>query len=88
MSTKNGTITILINQQPFHFEKPALTPQEFRDAVGAAADYEVWLIVKDPDPEGQLPIDDTQITQPTEIKSGQRYRVVPPGTFGGDWLAA
>lgn len=88
MGNETKKITILINQQPFHFEKATLAPQEFRDAVGAAADYEVWLIVKDPDPEGQLPIDDTQITELAEIKSGQRYRVVPPGTFGGDWRAA
>ena len=83
MSVKNGPITILINQQPFHFEETTLAPQDFHAAVDAASDYEVWLIVKDPDPEGQLPIDDVQVTAPTEIKSGQRYRVVPPGTFGG-----
>jgi len=74
--------TILINQRPFHFEKTTLTPQDFRDAVGAPSDYEVWRIVKDPDPEGQLPVDDVQITASTEIKSGERFRVVPPGTFG------
>jgi hypothetical protein len=79
---KNTKVTIHINQRPFHFEKTILTPQEFRDQVNAASDYEVWLIVKDPDPEGQLPVDDIQITAPVEIKSGQRYRVVPPGTFG------
>jgi len=79
---KNGKVTILINQRPFHFEKETLSPQDFRDAVHAPQDYEVWLIVKDPDPEGQLPVDDLQITTPVEIKSGQRYRVVPPGTFG------
>jgi hypothetical protein len=79
---KNGKVTILINQRPFHFEKETLSPQDFRDAVHTPQDYEVWLIVKDPDPEGQLPVDDLQITTPVEIKSGQRYRVVPPGTFG------
>lgn len=74
--------TILINQRPFHFEKMTLAPQDFRDKVGAPSDYEVWQIVKDPDPEGQLPVDDVQITAPTDIKSGERFRVVPPGTFG------
>lgn len=78
----NGKITILVNQKPHHPDKSILSPQEFRDLVGAPSDYEVWLIVKDPDPEGQLPVDDVQITAPAEIKSGQRYRVVPPGTFG------
>ena len=75
-------ITIHINQKPYHFEQSVLSPDDFRAAVGAARDYEVWLIVKNPDPEGQLPVDDVQITQPVEIKDGQRYRVVPPGTFG------
>lgn len=76
-------ITILINQQPFHFNQPSLSPDEFRGAVGSPADYEVWLVVKNPDAEGQLPVDDLQITAPTPIENGQRYRVVPPGTFGG-----
>jgi len=80
METKK--ITIIINQRPFHFEKATLSPEEFRSAVSAPADYEVWRIVKDADPEGQLPVDDIQITTPVEIKSGERYRVVPPGTFG------
>jgi len=80
MSAKR--ITVLINQKPFHFEQTVLSPQDFRDAVGVQSDYEVWQVVKDPDPEGQLPVDDVQITEPVEIKSGQQYRVVPVGTFG------
>ncbi len=79
---KNGTITIHINQQPFHFDSSTLTPDEFRNAVHATADYEVWKIVKAPDPQGQLPVDDIQITASVEVKSGDRFRVVPPGTFG------
>jgi hypothetical protein len=75
-------ITILINQEPYHFDDSELAPEAFRDAVGAPNDYEVWLINKSPDPEGQLPIDDVQITAVVEIKDGQRFRVVPPGTFG------
>ena len=80
---KKKTITILINQKPFHFEVLELTPSEFRAAVEAPDDHEVWLVVRSPDPEGQLPIDDLQIAGSTEIENGQRYRVVPPGTFGG-----
>jgi hypothetical protein len=75
-------ITIHINQQPFHFETDTLAPEHFREKVSAPADYEVWRIVKDADPEGQLPVDDIQVTAPVTIKSGERYRVVPPGTFG------
>ncbi len=75
-------ITILINRQPFHFDTDELEPSDFRERVKAPADYEVWRIVKDPDPEGQLPKDDEQVTSRTTIRSGERYRVVPPGTFG------
>jgi E2/UBC family protein E len=78
----NKKITIHINQEPYHFEKSELTPQAFRDTIGAPNEYEVWLVVKSPDPEGELPKDDIQITGPAEIENGQRYRVVPPGTFG------
>ena len=76
--------TIIINKKPYHFEKSELAPHDFRNAVDAPSNYEIWLINKSPDPEGQLPIDDVQITGPVQIKSGQRYRVVPPGTFGHD----
>lgn len=75
-------ITIIINQEPFHFQKDRLSPQDFRDAVKAPVDYEVWLIMKSPDPEGELPMDDIQITSEILIKNGQRFRVVPNGTFG------
>ena len=75
--------TILINKKPYHFETETLKPIDFINAVDAPSDYEVWLIVKDADPEGQLPNNDVQITSETHIESGQRYRVVPPGTFGG-----
>lgn len=75
-------ITILINQKPYHFDKETLVPEDFRNTIGAPADYEVWLVVHNPDAEGQLPVDDVQVTGLVHIKDGQRYRVVPPGTFG------
>lgn len=75
-------ITILINQRPFHLEDKTLDPAGFRELVGAPDDYEVWRIEGNPDPEGQLPEDDEQVMGPTEVRSGQRFRVVPPGTFG------
>ena len=43
--THKVKITILINQKPFHFEKETLIPEDFRSAVNAPSDYEVWLIV-------------------------------------------
>jgi hypothetical protein len=82
MDTHHHKITIIINQHPYHFENEILSPDDFRTAVGAPADYEVWHIIKSPDPEGQLPTDDIQISSPTKIRNGDRFRVVPPGTFG------
>jgi len=75
-------ITILINQKPYHVDQATLSPLDFRNLVHAPGDYEVWRIVKSPDPEGQLPVDDEQITGPVTVRSGERFRVVPPGTFG------
>lgn len=75
-------ITVIINQKPYHFDQTILTPDEIRATAGVPADYEVWLIVKSPDPEGQLPVDDEPVQGPIDIKSGMRFNVVPPGTFG------
>jgi hypothetical protein len=75
-------ITILINKKPYHICGDVITADEIRHLAGADPDYEVWKIVKSPDPEGQLPIDDVQVTGSIEVKSGDKFRVVPPGTFG------
>jgi uncharacterized protein (DUF3820 family) len=77
-------ITIIVNQRPFHLDHETVSPEEFRKLVGLPEAYEVWKIVKDPDPEGQLPVDDLQITTAVTVKSGERFRVVPPGTFGSE----
>ena len=82
MEKEKKKITIHINQRPYHFEVSTLSPDDFRAAIQAPSDYEVWLVVHSPDPEGQLPVDDIQITAPVGIENGQKYRVVPPGTFG------
>lgn len=74
--------TVIINEKPYHFDTSRLCPDDFRKAVGADADYEVWMVVGRADPEGQLPKDDIQIKDCLEVKSGTRVKVVPPGTFG------
>ncbi len=79
---KEEKITILVNQRPFHINALTISADEIRGLVQAPNDYEVWKTIKDPDPEGQLPVDDIQITGTVEIKSGDRFRVVPPGIFG------
>ena len=82
MTEKNKKITIIINKKPFHFTQNIISAEIIRGKVEADPDYEVWLIIKEPDPEGQLPKNDQLITGDIEIKSGMRFRVVPPGTFG------
>lgn len=82
MSHNQPKVTIHVNQTPFHLEQTEITAAEIRALVQAPSDYEVWKIVKSPDPEGQLPVDDTLVTGTIEIKSGDKFRVVPPGTFG------
>jgi hypothetical protein len=79
---KEVHITILINMVPHHISSGTITADEIRRLAGADSDYEVWKVVKSPDPEGQLPIDDVQVTGSIEVKSGDKFRVVPPGTFG------
>lgn len=74
--------TIHVNQHPHHVEAETLTAAEIRGLANAPANYEVWKIIKNPDPEGQLPMDDQMVTDSIAIKSGDRFRVVPPGTFG------
>lgn len=74
--------TVIINEHAYHFDKNTLCPDDFRKAVGADSDYEVWQVVGRPDPEGQLPRDDVQVKDCIEVKNGTRFKVVPPGTFG------
>lgn len=75
-------ITIIVNQVTHHITSSTITAAYLRELAGAGPDYEVWKVVKTPDPEGQLPVDDIQIKDSTTVKSGDKFRVVPPGTFG------
>lgn len=79
---KEEHITILINQVPHHLITSTISADEIKKLAGADNDYEVWQVVKSPDPEGQLPVDDIQVKGTIEVKSGDKFRVVPPGTFG------
>lgn len=81
-SEGKGKTTILINQKPHKIEDALLSPDDFRRLADAPNEYEVWKVVKSPDPEGELPVDDEQITDTVKVTDGDRFRVVPPGTFG------
>ncbi len=80
--TPSQQVAILVNQKPMHLETDEVTPEQLREFAKLPADYEVWKVVGNADPEGQLPKDDVLVTGPTKVKSGDRFRVVPPGTFG------
>lgn len=82
VTSREAKTTILINQEPHHLDSTHLGPEDFRRLAGLPDEYEVWRVVKSPDPEGQLPVDDEQVTSMIEVTNGDRFRVVPPGTFG------
>lgn len=79
--TKKKT-TIHVNNVVHHLSQTEITASELRDLSQSPADYEVTKIVGAPDPEGQPLTDDLVITGSIAIKSGDKFRVVPPGTFG------
>lgn len=82
MANEQPNITIIVNQSPFHISDSTISSEEIRGLADSPDDYEVWHVIGSPDPEGQLPVDDIQVTAEVVVKSGDRFRVVPPGTFG------
>jgi len=75
-------ITILINQAPYTAPKPSMTGREIKELGGGPPDYWLILVVKSPDP--QAGGDDKQIQdeEVVDLKSGMRFRIVNPATFG------
>ena len=80
-------ITILINNRPYHVTEPVMTGRQIKE-LGGPMDYWLILVVKSPDPVAGG--DDRQIQddEQVELKSGMRFRIVNPATFGGDDGAA
>ncbi|MBK7143601.1 MAG: hypothetical protein IPH75_16180 [bacterium] len=75
-------VTILVNQRPYHLDSETTSAEAIRTLASAPSDYEVWKQVKSPDAPGQPPVDDVLITGALQVKSGDKFRVVPSGTFG------
>lgn len=78
-------IKIIINSNPFEVSNATMTGLEIKTLAGEPAEYLLVLIVKDPDPQAggdDKPIGDGDVV---ELKSGMRFRVVNPGTFGKVW---
>ncbi len=79
---KDKKITILINQTPYEAPKPVMTGLEIKQLAGGPMDYWLILVVKSPDEVAGG--DDKQIKdeENVELKSGMRFRIVNPATFG------
>ena len=75
-------IKILINQEPYEVPKPSMTGMEIKELGGGPIEYWLILVVKSPDPIAggdDRPIQDEEVV---ELKSGMRFRIVNPATFG------
>ena len=79
---KDKKITILINQTTHEALKPVMTGMEIKQLGGGPLDYWLILIVKSPDEVAGG--DDKQIKDEENValKSGMRFRIVNPATFG------
>ena len=75
-------ITIVINQKSYEAPKPSMTGREIKELGGGPLDYWLILVVKSPDPA--VGGDDKQIQdeEVVDLKSGMRFRIVNPATFG------
>jgi hypothetical protein len=80
---KEHKITILINNKPCEAPKPVMTGLEIKQLGGGPLDYWLILIVKSVDPAAGGDDKQIQDAEIVELKSGMRFRIVPPATFGG-----
>lgn len=75
-------IKILINNKPFDAPKNPMTGREIKELADAPLNYLLVQVVKDPDPvaggDDKIINDDDAV----ELKSGIRFRIVNPATFG------
>lgn len=79
---KDKKITILINNRPYEAPKPAMTGREIKELGGGPMDYWLILTVKSPDPVAGGDDKQIQDAEVVELKSGMRFRIINPGTFG------
>jgi hypothetical protein len=80
---KEHKITILINNKPYEAPKPVMTGLEIKQLGGGPLDYWLILIVKSVDPAAGGDDKQIQDAEIVELKSGMRFRIVNPATFGG-----
>lgn len=75
-------VTIIINKKRYHVDEGEVSREQLIALSQLPSDYEAWKIVGRADPEGELPDNDIQVTGSIRVKDGDRFRVVPSGTFG------
>ena len=82
VETKTKNIVILINQIPYDAPTPMMTGKEIKELGSGPLDYMLILVVKKPDPvaggDDKIIADEESV----ELKSGMRFRIVNPATFG------
>lgn len=76
------TITILINNQPHKAPKPMMTGREIKELGGGPLEYLLVLVVGSPDPVAGGDDKIINDNDTVELKSGMRFRIVNPATFG------
>ena len=79
---KDRKITILINNTHYEAPKPLMTGLEIKTLCSGS--FDSWLILVVESPDEVAGGDDIQIhdQQVVELKSGMRFRIVTPATFG------
>lgn len=75
-------ITILINQTPHEAPNSSMTGSEIKELGGGPQDYWLILVVKDPDEVAGGDDKQIQDEESVDLKSGMRFRIVNPATFG------
>ena len=78
----DGPITIHINNKPYKAPKPVMTGKEIKELGNGSPEYLLVLVVGEPD---EVAGGDDKIiadNQSVELKSGMRFRIVNPATFG------
>ena len=79
----NKSITIIINKPPpIKAPKPVMTGKEIKELGNGPQEYLLVLVVGEPD---EVAGGDDKIiadNESVELKSGMRFRIVNPATFG------
>ena len=73
----------MINNKPYEAPKSAMTGREIKELGGGPMDYWLIMIIKSPDPGPGGDDKQIQDNELVELKSGMRFRIVNPATFGG-----